>query len=247
MDPVSVIYGRYRFSLDGVSSNNAAVLRAAKDPNRLNQHSILHCSELNINVSTETEIQNEHYDIFTSMNPNARRTGYIQTGNKEIAILEPLLITAEPYCNTTERISEMKESTVKNHRKKLLEAESIKQEIIALYDTRKAVTFDKEIFQGFAAVSPTEKAVFQLDRLKAHLVDIVRSYVAEEEAITIWLESIPDPVIRSIIRSRFLAGKTWAETAKAIYHRNDPDTVRVQYNRYKKKHHIYEEQSKEDK
>lgn len=129
----------------------------------------------------------------------------------------------------------MREETVKQHAARLPELVAMADQIRQMYDTRRAI-----VSAGGGAkpqpgmVSPIEKALQEIDAQRERLADAMAAYFREEKKITEWLETLPDPIIKTIIRARFLTGKSWAETAAIVYGRgSSADSVRIYYNRHK--------------
>lgn len=134
----------------------------------------------------------------------------------------------------------MREEAVKYHAARLPELVAMADQIRQMYDTRHSIaTVGISTKAQPGTLSPVEKALHAIDAQRDHLAEQMAQYFREEEEITQWLEALPDPIMKTIIRAHFLTGKSWAETALIVYGRgSSADSVRVYYRRHKAE--IYE-------
>lgn len=133
----------------------------------------------------------------------------------------------------------MLEEIVKNHRMKEKDLIAIADGIEKLYDTRHSLSYSGVKLQP--GKSTVERAIEKIDNQREYLADQMENYFKEDEEIEKWLaESVKNQVMKTIIRARFLNGKSWKETSRIIYGRYaHEDQARDYYRRHK--HEIYEQ------
>lgn len=134
----------------------------------------------------------------------------------------------------------MREETIKKHWKQIKDILDLSQEIKQLYDTRHAISFYAVKMKRQREKSPVENAIFKIDEKHSELKQKIQSYYAESAEIETWLRgSVHDPIMKAIIRQRFLTGKSWAEVAITIYGKGTTaDIARIYYSQHKAE--IYE-------
>lgn len=105
---------------------------------------------------------------------------------------------------------------LRKYRNKLAEIVGLDAEIEASYNTVSSPV-PSEIVAGKSSVRPTGDSVSSsyhrresLERKKAKLVE-------EVKAIEAFVDECDDQMARAIMRLHFLAGKSWRQTAVAVY------------------------------
>ncbi len=82
---------------------------------------------------------------------------------------------------------------------------------------------------------PTAAYAYRIQQLR-DLLFMKRTELTEKLVeIEFWVKEVDNPLIRSIIRSHYLMGKTWRETAKRCCNSNNKETAFVLVKRYLKK------------
>ena len=126
----------------------------------------------------------------------------------------------------------MKEITVTNHRDKLPELIALSDQIRQASELQRSFSELKESGGGYAAAM----AEAELIKQREHLAEQIEQYFTEEKEIDIGLSDITDPIIKTIIRARYLNGESWENTAAIVYGPgSSADSVRVYYRRHKGK------------
>lgn len=126
----------------------------------------------------------------------------------------------------------MKESAVVHHRDKLPELMALSDQIRQANELHRSFSELKESGGGYAAAM----AEAELIKQREHLAAQIERYFTEEKEIEEWLLSITDPIMKTIIRARYLNGESWESTAAIVYGPgSSADSVRVYYRRHKGK------------
>lgn len=128
----------------------------------------------------------------------------------------------------------MTEEKLKNYFKLRSVIRSMMNEIESLHDTRHAITAINPYISG-SHKSPVEHAIRKIITRENNLVKAIEEYAALGEEIEEWLQNVvTDPTTNAIIRQRFLLGKSWDATGKAIYNTAYAgETCRIWYGRHK--------------
>lgn len=129
----------------------------------------------------------------------------------------------------------MTEEIVIKHWEKMKAIIEACKEIEMLYDTRHAITIGIEKTIQRTRRTPVENALYRIEAKKAELKQDIDSYYKEHEEIEKWLsESVQDPIMKNIIRMKFLTGKSWADVAAVVYgDYKCADIARIYYRRHK--------------
>ena len=127
----------------------------------------------------------------------------------------------------------MKESTVTNHRGRLPELMALSDQIRKAFEMYKNFSELKGSGGGHAAAMAEAELIKQRETLAAQ----IEQYFTEEKEIETWLcDAVTDPIMRTIIRARYLNGESWAGTAAIVYGTgSSEDSVRIYYGRHKGK------------
>ena len=130
----------------------------------------------------------------------------------------------------------MKEITLIEHRDRMMYLSDACNEIRQLYDTRHAIGISWNFTTNQPGrLSPVERALLKIDKQTELLEQEARSYYAESAEIEKWLsESVKDPIMKAIIRARFLTDSGWRKVGKIIYGKPDADRARNYYQEHKK-------------
>ena len=82
------------------------------------------------------------------------------------------------------------------------------------------------------APDPTSDRALRELKMQRRILKLVAEQEAEAEKIMDWIETIEDPMIRTIMHARYIRGKSWTAVAAAVGGGNTPDSCRMQHNRY---------------
>lgn len=93
---------------------------------------------------------------------------------------------------------------------------------------------------------PTAEAVQRIEALQERMRKKIAEYVELTERIEMFVETVDDGYVRSIIRLHFLIGLTWRKTCEKVYGYKDPEVCRSAYNRYMSKREKEEEDARPD-
>ena len=127
----------------------------------------------------------------------------------------------------------MKESMVRNYRSRKAEIKAIAWQISDLYDTRRSVSTILQRSGTRNRAGPVVKAVDKIIGLEDRLAETVEKYAAEGQEIEDWLQTLHDPTMATIIRARFMAGRSWSEVCNLVYNYPVESTCRTYYTRHK--------------
>lgn len=111
------------------------------------------------------------------------------------------------------------------------EIRSFKEMISSLYDTSHAIPIGS-VSHGTQPSDPTAAAAFRIMALQEQLKEKEAQLAERVQVIEAWVEQLPDPEIRSIVRMHFISGLTWNQTAQRIYHNATGDGVRKYFKRW---------------
>lgn len=116
-----------------------------------------------------------------------------------------------------------------------LNAEIIVEELNALYFPYVSPNAPKSEGQNPNRGSdPTAQAYHKIQRKKQELERVRQEYTERVIEVEDWMRTIEDLEIVAIIRMHFLLGKTWRDTAKAVYGYAHRDTPRIRVERFMK-------------
>lgn len=106
----------------------------------------------------------------------------------------------------------------------------IRKQLSASYNTYHSPRFDGiKPTSGYS--DPVTEALHKIDKLSDQLSECCRFMIAFEDD----LMQIPDSLLRTIIRSHYLLGYSWAKCSKEILECNNPDSARIRLFRYLRK------------
>jgi hypothetical protein len=99
-----------------------------------------------------------------------------------------------------------------------LNAEIIAEELNALYFPYVSPFAPKgEGSNPNRGSDPTPRAVERIDRKRKELEEVMNAYTEKVCEIEEWLKTIEDLELSGIIRTHYILGKSWKNTAKIVY------------------------------
>lgn len=105
---------------------------------------------------------------------------------------------------------------LRKYRNKLADIAGLDAEIEASYNTVSSPV-PSEIVAGKSSVRPTGDSVSSSYRRRESLERKKAKLVEEVKAIEAFVDECDDQMARAIMRLHFLAGKSWRQTAVAVY------------------------------
>lgn len=127
--------------------------------------------------------------------------------------------------------------TLSEYRKLRTAIDILNEEIESLYNPVSSISFDRYYKQTMKdSRGSTIRALEKIEQRREALSKTLDKYTELAEQIEEWIDTINDPMIESIVRYRYVLGKSWNETSRKVYGRfGKADSCRMMLRRYMEK------------
>lgn len=124
--------------------------------------------------------------------------------------------------------------TLSEYRKLRTAIDALNEEIESLYNPVSSISFDRYYKQTTKDYrGSTVRALEKIEQRREALSKTLEKYTELAEQIEEWIDTIDDPMIESIVRYRYILGKSWNETSKKVYGKlGKADSCRMMVKRY---------------
>lgn len=126
----------------------------------------------------------------------------------------------------------MKRSTLENFYKNYCLYCEARRELATLYNTYQSPDLTTPLpAAGTRNSDPVTAALHRIEKKRAEFERLEDKVFRDWDEIEDFIQSLDDPLIRALLRARFLSGRTWAQTTYIVFRSKNAGTGKRCYSR----------------